>query len=254
MEDSTKTLFLAIGLLLYLVHKIGERAAAEKAHGDEQSCDIIATLTLRQLREGTVEVALGLNGLILAAAPVSEGPGRVVVEVARRGAGMSPEGYRGWVTGERDAVHTLTLTGRVPLESTPDRETFTLDLPVATTSTCTIRSTRPDAVASIKPAGLPPRVEPAGDEGSTLTCEGLGGLTSFRITGRGTVAAPGGALPQVAVESLVRIDGRVAMIDATVRIEGLPPGTSTVRIGLPPRAGLIRAERACARAARWCCR
>jgi hypothetical protein len=215
-------------------------AARPRVDGDEQSCDIIATLTLRQLREGTVEVALGLNGLILAAAPVSEGPGRVVVEVARRGAGMSPEGYRGWVTGERDAVHTLTLTGRVPLESTPDWETFTLDLPVATTSTCTIRSTRPDAVASIKPAGLPPRVEPAGDEGSTLTCEGLGGLTSFRITGRGTVAAPGGALPQVAVESLVRIDGRVAMIDATVRIEGLPPGTSTVRIGLPPRAGLIR--------------
>ena len=30
------SLFLAIGLLLYLVHKIGERAATEKAHGDEQ--------------------------------------------------------------------------------------------------------------------------------------------------------------------------------------------------------------------------
>jgi hypothetical protein len=53
-------------------------------------------------------------------------------------------------------------------------------------------------------------------------------------------AARAGVLPQVTVESLVRIDGRVAFIDATVRIDGLPADQGAVRLTLPPRCTLVR--------------
>lgn len=49
-------------------------------------------------------------------------------------------GYRGWVSGSRDDRHTVTMNGVVALESLADRETFLLDLPVATTSQCVIRT------------------------------------------------------------------------------------------------------------------
>ncbi len=217
-----------------------EAEARPRTDDGEPACEVVVRLVLRQLRDGVVDVPLGLSGLILAEAPVSEGPGKVVVEAPRRRAEGGTEGYRGWVSGERDAVHTVTLTGRVTLETTPDRESFTLDLPVATTSSCVIRSARRDPVVSILPSGLPPRVNSTGEGASSVTCEGLSGRTRFRISGREAVATTGGVLPQVVVESLVRIDGRVAILDTAVRIEGLRPGMSTVRIGLPARSSLIR--------------
>ena len=45
-------------------------------------------------------------------------------------------------------------------------------------------------------------------------------------------------MPQAAVESVVRVDGRNAFIEATVSLENLGPDTSQVRVTLPPRTTL----------------
>ena len=46
------------------------------------------------------------------------------------------------------------------------------------------------------------------------------------------------AVPQAMVESLVRIDGRVAITEASIRLENLAPERATIRVKLPPRATL----------------
>ena len=208
--------------------------------GDADTCRVELTLEVRQTRDGWVDVPLRLTGLILTADPRVEGPGRFILEGPRPEREAMASGYRGWVSGSRDDRHAVILSGMVALETLADRETFVLDLPVATTSRCVILTTRSEPVVTVQPVGLPPRVEPDGAEGSRVICDGVGGETRFRIAGRGAAAARAGVLPQVTVESLVRIDGRVAVIDATVRIDGLPADQGTVRLTLPPRCTLVR--------------
>ncbi len=218
-----------------------ERLVADARPGmgiDADTCTIEITLEVRQTRDGWVDVPLRLAGLILTSDPRVEGPGRFILEGPGRDAAAS--GYRGWVSGSRDDRHTVTLVGVVALETLADRESFLLDLPVATTSRCVILSARSEPVVTVQPAGLPPRVEPDGAAGSRVVCDGVGGETRFRIAGRGAAAARAGVLPQVAVESLVRIDGRVAVIEAAVRIDGLPADQGAVRLTLPPRCTLVR--------------
>ena len=202
-------------------------------------CGVEITLAIRQLRDGWVDVPLRLGGLILSADPRVDGPGRFLLEGPAAAGDAMANGYRGWVSGSRDDRHTVTMIGVVALEALADRETFLLDLPVATTSRCVIRTPRAEPVVTVQPVGLPPRVEPDEGGGSRVVCEGIGGETRFRIAGRGATAAGAGVLPQVNVESLVRIDGRVAVIDATVRIEGLPAEQGSVRLTLPPRCTLV---------------
>lgn len=208
--------------------------------GGGVSCAVEVLLEVRQTRDGWVEVPLRLGGLILTADPRIGGPGRFVLEGPRAGPDAPTSGYRGWVSGSRDDRHTVTLAGEVALGILADRETFLLDLPVATASRCVIRTPRLDPIVTVQPAGLPPRSEPDGEGGSRVVCDGVAGETRFRITSRGGVAARVGVLPQVSVESIVRIDGRVAVIDATVRVEGLPEDQGTVRMTLPPRCSLVR--------------
>lgn len=209
----------------------------DAAAGGVADVEVIAELT--QSRDGWAATVLGLEGLFLGAAPVHEGPGRFVL-TGTGDAADARRGYRAWVNGSAGDRHTLRLTGRVTVDGTSDRDEILLDVPSAASSLVTLRSRRDDATVAIQPPSLPPRVSPAPDGGSVITCEGLAGRTRIRVGARTGADAPLGAIPQVSVESLVRIDGRVATFDTTIRFEGLPSDTDTVRVSLPQRCTLSR--------------
>lgn len=210
-------------------------------------------LTLRQTRGGWASLPLGLEGLLLAAPPRYQGAGRVLLEPALAeplDRGATGAGYRLWVTGPVEQPvegmrHTIILEGSLAVEITPAADSFSLHMPRAAAALVEIRSPRIDPVVSVRPAAFAPVVAALPDAvGSLVTLGGIAGVVQVRLGERGSVAEPGArvvtaaAVPQAFVESVLRIDGRAAVTEATIRLENLPAGMRTVRVALPPRAGL----------------
>jgi len=230
--------------------------AAAAGPAKQATCPVTIELTVRQSRSGWVSLPLALDGLLLTAAPRYEGPGRMLLAAAPpadAGRGTVQQGgYRLWMTGPTDGTgedlrHSIVLKGNIALDATSDHESLTLQMPRATASLVELKTPRVDPDVAVRPSSLPPRVEPQPDgAGSIVTLVGLAGTANIRIgarvsgAGAETIQAEGtkAAVPQAMVESLVRIDGRVAVTEAGVRLDNLPPDTATVRVVLPPRATL----------------
>ena len=233
-------------------------AAEEAAAGPakQATCPVTIELTVRQARSGWVSLPLALDGLLLTAAPRYEGPGRMLLAAAppadAGGVAAQQAGYRLWMTGPTDGTgedlrHSILLTGNIALDAAADHESLSLQMPRATASLVELKTPRIKPDVSVRPSSLPPRVEPQpGGAGSIVTLVGLAGTANIRIGARANGAAAEtigadvtkAAVPQSMVESLVRIDGRVAITEASIRLDNLPPDTATIRVALPPRATL----------------
>ena len=227
------------------------------------TCAVTVELTVRQSRSGWVSLPLALDGLLLTAAPRHEGPGRMLLAAdasadvrTTTAAQPQPGGYRLWITGPTDGTgedlrHSVILTGNITIDASPTHESITLELPRATASLVELKTPRIQPEVSVRPSSLPPRVEPqSGGAGSVVTLVGLAGTAKIRIgTGRNEAGTEvigadvnRAAVPQSMVESLVRIDGRVAITEASIRLDNLPPDVATIRVALPPR-GTLRSIR-----------
>jgi hypothetical protein len=181
---------------------------------------------------------------MIGGAPVHEGPGQMFFGAA---SDAEPSASRVWfnATSEEEVRHTVVIPGGVPLESSPSSDTVALLIPQATASRVEIRSSRADPAVTVRPASLPPVVEPVADDddartGSIVTIVGAAGPLEVRISDRQTADQGIVAVPDAMVESLVRVDGKTAVTEATLRVDNLPADTATLRIGLPARTTLRR--------------
>ncbi|MFM8803336.1 MAG: hypothetical protein ACKOK8_05425, partial [Planctomycetia bacterium] len=230
-------------------------AATGDAATGAEACKVTVELTVRQSRGGWVSLPLSLDGFLLTAAPRYEGPGRMLLTAGATDrddpTAQREAGYRLWLTGptegkNEDLRHSITLAGTIAVDASPTHESITLSLPRATASLLELKTPRNTPDVSLRPAGQSPRVEPqAGGAGSIVTCAGLAGTVKVRVgvARNGAGEIPGhdagrAAVPEAMVESLVRIDGRVAITEAAIRLDNLPANVTTIRVTLPPRATL----------------
>lgn len=204
---------------------------------DAAACPVTVECTVRQTRAGWVHVPLDLAGLLLTAPARHDGPGRMLVDTLPDRAG-----YRAWfdapLDAEGDVSHTLVLEGRVAAEIDDRSTAVALELPPSNTTVVEVRSPSDDPEVTVQPP--PPRrvvVRPE-EQGSVASITGVAGPVRIRLAERGSGVASWNAVPQAAVESVVRVDGRNAFIEATVSLENLGPDTSQVRVALPPRTTL----------------
>ena len=208
----------------------------EAARSGESVCELSITLTVRQTRAGWVSLPIELGGFIFTSAPRHEGEGRCLIDVDPKG-----RGYRAWLDGGENSLHTIVVVGNAAIESTPISESVRLHLPNATASLLELRTPRNDPEVVVRPAALPPRIDrPADGGGSVVVCDGISGPMQIIVGSREQGIVTGGAAPQSMVESLVLIDGHMAVTEAVLRLENLPPGQDTLRIALPPRSKLNR--------------
>jgi hypothetical protein len=219
-----------------VLESIVVRCDLVRADAAAGTCPATVECVVRQTRPGWASVPLGFDGLLLSDPPRHEGPGRMVVDADPAG------GYRGWFDAPADAGdvrHTLRFEGSLPVELGETYDAIGMRLPVATAATVVLRTARdrPEAVV-VPPMPGRPVVERASDRSSTVTLAGLAGAVRVRLTNGGAAAAEWDAVPQCTVESVVRIDGRSAFIDAAIRLEGLRPGAGTIDVTLPPRTTL----------------
>ena len=223
------------------------------------SCGVTVELTVRQSRGGWVSLPLALDGLLLTAPPRHEGPGRMLLAAdapgeIRGASATQPQqgGYRLWLTGPPDRAgeelrHSVILSGKIAVDATPTHESITLEMPRATASLVELTTPRIEPDVSVRPQSLPPRIAPwAGGDGSVVTLVGLAGTAIISVgAGRNEAGtevigtdASRAAVPQAMVESLVKIDGRAAITEASIRLDNIPPESPTIRVTLPPRATL----------------
>lgn len=209
-----------------------------------RTCPAELRFSVRQVRPGWVSIPIDLQGFLIGGAPVHEGPGQMFFTAA---SDAEPSTARVWfnASAEQEVRHTVIIPGGVPVESSATSDTVTLLVPPATASRVEIRSSRDDPSVTVRPASPPPVVEPiAGDNsqdsGSVVAIVGAAGPLEVRIGDRQLADQNVVAVPDVMVESVVRVDGKTAVTEATLRLDNLPADTATLRIGLPPRASLRR--------------
>ena len=193
--------------------------------------------TVLQTRGGWVHVPLDLGGFLLTAPPQHEGPGRMIVDARPDG-----RGYRAWfdapATAGGEVRHRVLLEGRVGLDAVGTAETIGLRLPEATTSRVELRGPRADAEATVLPAAPGQRITTRGEKADrVVVVEGLSGAVRLRLAPPRADGEPD-ALAAAAVDSSLRIDGRSAFFEATIRLENLPADSARVRLALPARATL----------------
>jgi len=214
----------------------------------EQSiCAVKIELVVRQSRAGWVNVPVELAGLLLTTLPRHEGPGKVLLTPAASTTQRLNRGYQAWFesgsdqssTSPVDVRHTVILEGKIPLDVSPTDESIAIHLPIATASLVELRTSRTEPVVAVRPRSLEPRIEKlSSGDGSLITLVGLAGPTQIRIGTRQSQSVSVGMLPQATVESIVRVDGKVVITEAVLRLEDLPALVSTLSISLPPRAKL----------------
>jgi len=230
-----------------------------EADAETRACPVTVECQVRQARGGWAMVPLALKQLLLEGQPQHEGPGRMLLDADPDGSG-----YRCWfeppAAAAADVAHTVRLSGRIPVEVAARQEFFTLSFPAAVASRLEIRSGRRQPRVTLAPAtsgeievvadtaAVTDRVPetagpPAGREadaataGSRIVIAGVAGDVRIRVAeAAGSVAAT--AVPEAACESTVEIDGRTAVIAATLSLANLPPGPARLSIALPPRASL----------------
>ena len=215
-----------------------EGQLSELGRSGEASAPLSVTLEVRQVRAGWVSLPLELGGFVITGGPRHTGEGRFLLAVDPA-TGPRDRGYQGWFEGKADVRHTVVLVGTVAVEAAPNAESIRLRLPGATASLVELRTPRVDPVVTVRPAVVEPRVTPAGGTGgSVISCAGIAGATQLRVSARESGQSTSIASTQAAVESLVRIDGRIAVINAAIRLDNLPAGAETIRIALPPNTAL----------------
>lgn len=208
-----------------------------------RTCPAVVECTVRQTRGGWVQLPIDLQGLLLSGTTRHDGPGRMVVDSdAVRG------GYRLWFDDVPakggDATHVVTLEGSVAVDATATAQAVMLRLPPAVVSTVELASGRDSPAVTIQPAPPQQRITTtATGAGSLTVIPGLAGDVRIRVADANVAPPAWNGVPEAAVESLVRIDGRHAFTDATIRLASLAPGVRLVRIALPPRT-LLRSVRA----------
>jgi hypothetical protein len=219
-----------------VVVKIDARDVTPRAEGHGQvTCPATVEFTVRQIQGGWTPIPLESGGMILSAPPRHDGPGRMIVDVE-----PGRSGYRAWFDAAPEAAgadvrHTVVLEGRLPVESTTAFEAFAVRVPAAVASQIEIASSRTAPEVAVAAESVEPAVaaDPAG--GSVVTVRGLAGDVRLRV---GDAAAGRGPAALATSESAVRIDGRNAVTETTIRLGNLVAGSRRMTITLPPMSAL----------------
>ena len=211
-----------------------EPAAEESSPETSTTCPATIEYTITQAAPGWAMVPLEAGGLLLSEPPRHDGPGRMLVD------GEPGGGYRAWFDARPDdgagTRHTVVLEGRLPFESGSDREEFVVRLPTAVAIRVDIASRRRNPAVRTDPPAPERAVTATDDGGSVVTLEGLAGRARIVLAAAEEVEPTAAA--EAVTESVVVVDGRNAVTEATISLSRLAAGGRRLRIALPPRTTL----------------
>jgi len=212
-------------------YSIQRVSATGKAQTNHVELTVVIEVSLR--RNDWVSVPLRFEGTILREPAEYAGSGEGFVELGEDG-----EGYMGWIRGEVENAHSLTLKLLVPLAGTAEQPRLRLPMPKATVSELTVEVPMDDAVGEVaEPAVLEPPSQGAGK--TTLTVHGRGGDQELSWHARDGVPADTPSVLEAESTVLVRIDNRSVDTEATVSVRGFGAPFDWFPVRLPPGSRLV---------------
>ncbi len=215
----------------------------EDSQAAAKSCVAEVQFSVRQLRSGWVSLPIDLRGFVITGAPVHEGPGDMFFATSSE-VSESLRPPRVWFNSTENKVqHQVSISGRVLVESSSTSDTVTVNIPPATASLLEIRTKRKQPAVTVWPVSLSASVDPVDGQDnqsseSRVRVVGGVGQIEVRVSDKRKPSQTLAAVPGVTAESLIRVDGKNAFINTTLRFENLPRTTSVLQIGLPPRTTL----------------
>ena len=169
---------------------------------------------------------------------------------------VSDAGFLIWVN-EKDGVavtdaekmsfvskrHTVTMSGRIPVDVSLDRDQIDITLPAATDSQILIETQRRNPVVNFKAGVIAPTVQVLDSQsdttGSVVEIRGAVGSTRVQLEEPLSRKVPVRKLAESMVKSVVRVDGRLANIKAEFALTNLSPAETSFTVQLPPQSVLL---------------
>ncbi len=236
--------------------------------------DVDVECVVRSTRQGWGMLPLKLPELVLAEPPEVVGNGEVVVTVdpspgdsntnisanqpsRRQGAFESPsildKGFLVWINEQNEGQeidpvksreggrpHTIVLKGQIPVDVSLDRDQMRFTLPAATDSKITIETQRRGPLVKINAGVLTPTIQLIDGEddtaGSVVEIRGAVGPTRLQLEEPLIGNAPVRQIAESKVESVVRVDGRLAKIEAEFTLTNLAKNDGLFTVRLPSRS------------------
>ncbi len=236
--------------------------------------DVDVECVVRSTRSGWGMLPLKLPELILAKPPEVVGNGEVVVTIdpspvdsktdrasnqpsLRQGVfepqSILDKGFLVWINEqnegqETDSVkrreggrpHTIVLKGQVPVDVSLDRDQLSFTLPAATDSKISVETQRRDPLVKINAGVITPTTQLIDGEddtaGSIVEIRGAVGPTRLQLEESQIGNVPVRQIAESRVESVVRVDGRLAEITAGFSLTNLAKNEGLFTIRLPSRS------------------
>lgn len=236
--------------------------------------DVDVECVVRSTRSGWGMLPLKLPELVLAESPTVVGNGEVVVTIdpspvetntdsaANRSSlqqgvfesrPVLDKGFLVWIH-EQDEVaetetvkrrkggrpHTIVLRGQIPVDVSLDRDQLSFTLPAATDSKISIETQRRDPLVKLNASVITPAVQLIDEEsdtaGSVVEIRGAVGPTRLQLEESLVGNVPVRQIAESKVESVVRVDGRLAKIKAEFTLTNLTQGEGLFTVRLPSRS------------------
>ena len=236
--------------------------------------DVDVECVIRSTRPGWAMLPLKLPELVIAEPPTVVGDGEVVVTIdpsPREGMPDSSasqpslqqdisesrsnldKGFLVWVNEQDEVVendelkkdesrkpHTIVLRGRIPVDVSLDRDQLSFTLPAATDSKISIETQRQDPLVKLNAGVITPTIqlidEKNDNAGSVVEIRGAVGPTRLQIEEPLTGNVPVRQIAECKVESIVRVDGRLATIKANFSLTNLGKSEGLFTVQLPSRS------------------
>ena len=236
--------------------------------------DINVECVMRSMRQGWNMLPIQLPELIISEPPVVIGDGEVVVTIdpsPRNGLPQSSDdrsslqenisssrlnldkGFLVWVNerdekaedegveeGEGETAHTIVLKGQIPVDVSLDRDQLSFTLPAATDSKISIETQRRDPLVKFNAGVIKPAIQLIEEDddavGSVVEIRGAVGPTRLQIEEPLGGEIPARKIADCKVESVVRIDGRLATIKASFALTNLGQKEGLFTVQLPSRS------------------
>ncbi len=236
--------------------------------------DVDVECVIRSTRPGWAMLPLKLPELVISEPPRVVGDGEVVVTIdpspieempvssANRTSlqqGISEsrsnldKGFLVWMNeqdevagndevkkGESGAPHTIVLRGRIPVDVSLDRDQLSFTLPAATDSKISIETQRRDPLVKLNAGIITPTIQMVDEEndavGSVVEIRGAVGPTRLQIEESLIGNVPVRQIAECKVESVVRVNGRLATIKAKFSLTNLAKSEGLFTVQLPSRS------------------
>jgi len=212
----------------YNVQRVSATGKAEAKHVE---LTVVVEVLLR--RNDWVRVPLRFDGAILREPAEYGGTDEGFVELGEDG-----EGYVGWIRGEMEKAHSLTLKLLMPLAGTAEQPRLRLLMPKAAVSELTVEVPMDDAVGQVlEPAVLEPPSR--GNGKTTFTVHGRGGDLELNWHKPDDMPAETPSVLEAEATVLVRIDNRSVDTEATLSVRGFGAPFDWFPVRLPPGARLV---------------